>query len=53
MPRRRNNFNNGVIVLDEYSIESPREPIRVAKDFLKNNYYDLLKEKGERIECPI
>ena len=48
MPRNRNR-NNGIIVLDEFSIEPPKEPIRLAKDFLKNNYYNLLKEKGEKI----
>ena len=52
MPRNRNR-NNGLIVLDEFSIEPPKEPIRLAKDYLKNNYYNLLKEKGEKIECAV
>jgi hypothetical protein len=51
MPRRRNN-NNAILVLDELNIE-PKEPIRIVKPFLKNNYFDMLKKNGERIECSI
>ena len=50
MPRRNN--NGRLIVLDEHSLEL-QEPIRPVKDFLKNTFYDMLKEKNEKIECPI
>ena len=59
MPRNRNNNNNnnngGLILLDEYhlDLDHPREPIRPVKDFLKNNYWDMLKAKGDKIECSI
>ena len=52
MPRNRNNNNNnnnnsnsGLILLDDYhiDIEYPRQPIRPVKDFLKNNYWELLE----------
>lgn len=50
MPRRNN--NSRLVILDENSIDFT-EQIRPVKDFLKNTFYDLLKEKGEKIECPI
>jgi len=59
MPNRNRNRNNigSVIVLDEnmamMDIDPPREPVRITKDFLKNNYFDMLKEKKEKIECSI
>lgn len=61
MPNRNRNRNNvgSVIVLDETMAmmdidqDPTREPIRIVKDFLKNNYFDMLKEKKEKIECSI
>ena len=53
MVRNRNNRNN-VIVLDEVSMDLDyKEPIRPVKDYLKNQMWDLLKDKGEKIECSI
>ncbi len=53
MPRR-NNRNPNLIVLDEMSMDIDyQEPIRVVKDYLKNQMWDLKKEKGENIECSI
>ena len=53
MPRNRNNRNN-LIVLDETSMELDyQEPIRPVKDFLKNQFWDLKKEKKESMECSV
>jgi hypothetical protein len=30
-----------------------KEPCRPVKDFLKNNYFKLLKEKNDKIECSV
>jgi hypothetical protein len=30
-----------------------KEPCRPVKDFLKNNYYKLLKENNEKLDCSI
>lgn len=57
MPRRRNNqeeIQDGLIILDENSINFEiREPIRMTKDFLKNQVWELLKEKGKEVECSV
>lgn len=52
MPRNRNNRNNNVIVLDENSLDLDyHEPIRLVKDYLKNQFWEL--KKNETMECSI
>ena len=54
MPRRNRNNNGSLIVLDENSLELDiKEPIRLVKDFLKNQFWQLKKDKGETMECSI
>ena len=50
MPRRRNNGN--LILLDETTL-SLDDPVRPVKSFLKNQVWELLKEKQKEIECSI
>ena len=52
MPRRRNSPQ--LIVLDETTLDyDTQEPIRPVKDFLKNQVWNLYKEKNEKLECSI
>ena len=52
MPRRRNSPQ--LIVLDETTLDyDTKEPIRPVKDFLKNQVWNLYKEKNEKLECSI
>ena len=52
MPRRRNSPQ--LIVLDETTLDyDTQEPIRPVKDFLKNQVWNLYKEKNEKLEYSI
>jgi len=53
--RRNDNYNTDegrLIILDETCIDL-KTPIRPVKDFLKNTYFDMIKERGEKIECTV
>lgn len=54
MPRRSNNVP---ILIDEYMLtditESPKDPVKIVKDHLKNNYWELLNKSGQKVECSI
>jgi len=56
--RNRNNVGSVILLDDNMAMMEvdqwpTRDPIRITKDFLKNNYFDMLKEKRETIECSI
>jgi len=64
MPRRRNNPRASIqlidvqpqdeIIWDDTNVTPEyKEPCRPVKDCLKNNYYRLLKEKKEDMQCSV
>ena len=54
MPRRNRNNQGNLIVLDDNMMEIDfQEPIRPVKDFLKNQFWEMKKDKQETLECSI
>ena len=55
MPRRtiqRNEENNDIENINEndYKQEDRKKPVG---DFLKNNYFEMLKYNNKKVECPV
>lgn len=56
MPRgRRNNNDMEVIELNESSLLNDmfQRGGNIVSDYLAHSYYDLMKETGKKIECPV
>jgi hypothetical protein len=49
MPRNRNNE----LVIFDANFDEVKPPNRMVSDFLKNNYWDMLKAQNKSVECAI
>jgi hypothetical protein len=55
MPRRRNLTEDDIIATMPINLPDfpPVTNTRLADEYLKNNYYDLLKKTDAKLECPV
>ena len=57
MPRRRNLLTEDELIatmpINLQDFNAPVTNTRLADDYLKNNYYDLLKKTEAKLECPV
>ena len=58
MPRRRNMALNEEDLIATMPIQMPQREytspaLKLADDYLKNNYFDLLKQTNAQLECPV
>ena len=55
MPRRpAQRIDNSIDITDFNDIDTrENEQKKPVSDFLKNNFYDMLKKNNNKIECPV